>query len=70
MPVYLTTEEVAAHLRVSPVTVRWWWREGSGPPGLKIGRRVLYPIDQFEVWIRSHAKRDTNAVPVEASRAR
>lgn len=53
MPTYLTTGEVAELCRTSPETVRYWRHIGTGPTGVKVGRRVLY--DQAEVveWIAS-----------------
>jgi excisionase family DNA binding protein len=50
-PEYLTTQEVADHLRTSPETVRYWRHIGSGPPSWKCGRRVLYPRADLDLWI-------------------
>jgi DNA-binding transcriptional MerR regulator len=54
----LTTEEVAAHFRTSPATVRYWRHIGIGPTGVRVGRRVLY--DELEVnrWWESKVGRD------------
>lgn len=38
----MTTEEVAALLRTTPETVRYWRHIGKGPKSFKVGRRVLY----------------------------
>lgn len=38
----LRTEELADLLRTAPATVRYWRHVGYGPPGVKVGRRVLY----------------------------
>jgi DNA-binding transcriptional MerR regulator len=46
---YLTTEEVAALLRTSPQSVRYWHHSGTGPKSFKIGRRRLY--DRADVYI-------------------
>ncbi|HET6877723.1 MAG TPA: helix-turn-helix domain-containing protein [Jatrophihabitans sp.] len=48
---YLTTAEVADVLRTSPETVRYWRHIGTGPKSFKIGRRVLYSVDDLETWI-------------------
>lgn len=48
---YLTTEEVADALRTSVETVRHWRKNGRGPQGFKLGRRVLYDIDDVEAFI-------------------
>lgn len=49
----LTTTEVAAMLRTSPSTVRYWRHQGTGPQGVKVGIRVLYRRDSVEAWLRS-----------------
>jgi len=46
----LYTTEVAAMLRTTPETVRYWRHMGTGPKSFKIGRRVLYQradVDSF-----------------------
>lgn len=45
---YLTTEEIAERYRTSPETVRFWRHVGKGPKPVKIGRRVLYDLDELE----------------------
>lgn len=50
---HLTTEEVAARLRLkSPQTLRAWRRLRKGPPFRKFGSRVLYPEDKLAEWER------------------
>lgn len=39
---YLTTAEVAERYRTAESTVRYWRHIGTGPNGVRIGRRVLY----------------------------
>ena len=56
MPKYLTTAEVADLCRTSPETVRYWRHVNKGPKSFKLGRRVLYAMDDVEAWVR--AKRD------------
>jgi excisionase family DNA binding protein len=51
---YLTTEEVAERVRTSASTVRYWRHVGLGPPGARVGRRVLYDEDAVDQWIRAH----------------
>ena len=50
---YLTTNEVAERLRTSPETVRYWRHIGTGPRGLKVGRRVLYAEEDVTTWLES-----------------
>lgn len=53
---FLTTEEVAARYRTSPATVRWWRQSGTyGPKGIKVGRRVLYALEEIDKFEQSLA---------------
>jgi hypothetical protein len=47
---YATTAEVADRYRTSTGTVRYWRHIGYGPRGVKVGRRVLYPVAELERW--------------------
>ncbi len=49
----MTTEEVARQLRTSPDTVRYWRHTGYGPPGTKVGRRVLYDRMAVQDWLKT-----------------
>lgn len=49
----LTTDEVADLYRTSPATVRYWRHTGYGPPGRKVGRRVLYARGDVEAFWQS-----------------
>lgn len=53
---YLTDEEVCQRLRelVTVGTLRNWRYLGIGPSYVKIGKAVLYPLDQLIAWERSH----------------
>jgi hypothetical protein len=48
----LTTEEVAQRFRTSPETVRFWRHSGKGPRSFKVGKRVLYALEDVEAWER------------------
>jgi excisionase family DNA binding protein len=48
---YLTTEEVALLLRISPDTLRWQRYVGRGPSSFKVGRRVLYAREDVEKFV-------------------
>lgn len=52
---YLTTQEVAALLRTSAETVRYWRHVGKGPRSFKIGRRVLYAREDVREFV-AHAR--------------
>jgi hypothetical protein len=58
-----TDEDTAAYLReVSPRTLERWRALGSGPPWVKIGRRVRYSPPAVKAWVAAQ----TQARPVEA----
>jgi hypothetical protein len=52
---YLTNEEAAAFLRLSPGTLEKQRVVGGGPRFRKFGRRVLYAVQDLEVWANSRA---------------
>jgi excisionase family DNA binding protein len=58
-PKYLTTSEVAERFRTSAETVRYWRHVGKGPKSFKLGRRVLYDIEDVEAWLED-ARRSAN----------
>lgn len=53
---YLTNEEVVERYRnqVSEGTLRNWRSKRIGPSFIKIGKAVLYPIEELERWDRSN----------------
>jgi Helix-turn-helix domain len=53
--IFLTETEMVSRYRgkVSAGTLKNWRSQGRGPPFVKIGRQVLYPIEQLEAWERS-----------------
>ena len=48
--VFLTQEEVAKLLRISPRTLERRRCTGGGPKFVKAGRRVLYRLEDVENW--------------------
>lgn len=48
---YLTMAEVADTLRTPIETVRYWRHIGKGPASFKVGRRVLYAVEDVEAFI-------------------
>jgi predicted DNA-binding transcriptional regulator AlpA len=59
---FLTTADLAARYRTTPPTVRYWRHVGTGPRGVKIGRRVLYPLAEVERWEREKAAAERGGV--------
>jgi hypothetical protein len=57
-PAYLTTAEVAEHYRTVPSVIRYWRHSGTGPKGVLVGKRVLYPraeVDKYDRQLRERA---------------
>ena len=50
---YLTNDEAAAFLRLSPRTLEKQRVIGGGPRFRKFGRRVLYAVEDLEAWANS-----------------
>lgn len=48
---YMTTAEVAETARTPVETVRYWRYVGKGPKSFKVGRRVLYALEDVEAWL-------------------
>lgn len=61
---FLTVDEVAARYRgeVSTGTLRNWRAMRVGPAFVKIGKAVLYPVDELNAWDKK------NLVACRASR--
>ena len=47
----LTTEEVAAYLKVPVETLYTWRHKGTGPPALKVGRHLRYRVRDLAAWL-------------------
>ena len=61
MPDYITTEEVAEILRAPAETIRYWRHVGKGPASFKIGRKVLYAVEDVEAFIAAARQADPSA---------
>ena len=49
-PQFLSNDEAAIFLTLSPRTLEKMRVVGGGPPFSKLGRRVTYAIDDLEAW--------------------
>jgi len=58
---YLTNDEAAAFLRLSPRTLEKHRLNGGGPRYRKFGRRVLYAVDDLETWANARCFENTSA---------
>ncbi|MGB3186889.1 MAG: helix-turn-helix domain-containing protein [Ornithinimicrobium sp.] len=50
-PMFLTVQEVAELLRVSPATFRAWTAKGEGPPAMRFGKQIRYRPDRVFEWV-------------------
>lgn len=51
---YYTSKEAGDIRRRTEVALATERSRGQGPPFVKDGRRVLYPVDEFERWLADH----------------
>lgn len=59
----LTTEEAAAYLRLQPGTLEVWRCRGRGPKYHKIGRRVIYDLQDVQDFASSHTVLTVDSCP-------
>lgn len=51
---FYTLEEIARELHIAPATARNRLTLGLPmPPSIRVGRRRLFPVDEYEKWIAS-----------------
>jgi hypothetical protein len=50
---YLSEAEAAKQRRKSPRTLRAERQRGDGPPFVRDGRNILYPIASFREWLKA-----------------
>ena len=51
---YFPEETLCRELNESPRTARLRRQRGEGPPYVRIGRKILYPIEGFKLWLKRH----------------
>jgi hypothetical protein len=49
---YFPEETLCRELNESPRTARLRRQRGEGPPYVRIGRKILYPIEGFRLWLK------------------
>ncbi len=59
-PTFLTVDETAELLRMSPVTLGRWRIDGKGPAHTKFGRRVVYAHSDLMHWARKQRRASTS----------
>jgi DNA-binding transcriptional MerR regulator len=60
----LTIEEVAERTRAPVATLRFWRHKGIGPPGFKLGRRVVYLERDVQEWIDDRRQTAASTCPL------
>lgn len=72
---FYTLEEIARELHIAPATARNRLTLGQPmPPSIRIGRRRLFPADEYEKWIASQLARsddfdETSHHPAQSTRS-
>ncbi len=66
---YLTQQEAAAYLRLSPRTLERHRVEGTGSRFVKLGRRVLYRRSDLDDWAASRTFGSTSEAEADAATA-
>jgi len=59
-PPYLTNDEAATYLRLSPRTLEKQRVIGGGPKFRKFGRRVMYALTDLDAWADSRSFETTS----------
>lgn len=47
----ITTAEVHARTGIPVETLRYWRWAGRGPKSFRLGRRVVYDLDDLDSWL-------------------
>jgi predicted DNA-binding transcriptional regulator AlpA len=68
--VLLTPRETAKHLRCSERKLERHRLVGDGPPFVKIGAAIRYPLSELEKWLAERIQRSTSETGTLAGRQR
>lgn len=66
----LNTTDAATYLGIQPNTLEAWRSQGKGPRYAKLGRRVMYDLNDLENWFTAKCVEtsDSASEPVHSSR--
>ena len=56
----ITPEILAQRWNLNPTTLSQWRWNGRGPQYLKLGRRVMYRLEDIEAFEEQQVRRDTS----------
>ena len=65
---YLSNDEAAKFLKLSPRTLEKQRVVGGGPRFRKFGRRVVYALEDLEMWANERVCASTSDVPARDKR--
>jgi predicted DNA-binding transcriptional regulator AlpA len=65
---YLTVGDAARFVGLAEQTLNSWRVSGHGPAYHKLGRRVVYDVEELERWIQNRRLRHTSDEGVRATR--
>lgn len=54
---WLSREELGAQLGLSPSTLKRWEGSRTGPPCVRVGRRIVYRLEAVREWLRDQEAR-------------
>jgi DNA-binding transcriptional MerR regulator len=57
---FFNTPEAAEYLRLRPATLEHWRSIGGGPPYRKLGRRVVYAMEDLERFADERQRSSTS----------
>lgn len=58
---YLPEDQIAEKRKVSKRTLRSERQRGEGPPYVKDGKRIYYPLDGFRDWLKARTHQPIRA---------
>lgn len=64
----LTLDQAAARIHRSPDTLRYWRKRNEGPRSFRLGRRIVYSLDDLERWIDEQRAAEPWDTPAGSSR--
>ena len=66
---YLTDEQLAAGLGISPRTVKRWMAMGEGPPSIRIGKKRRFRRAAVTKWLEARERAYLGPAPPKPRRA-
>jgi hypothetical protein len=58
---YVSADQLAELLEVTPRTVARWHVERTGPPRTKVGKKVLYSLASVRAWLKDREEEEVRA---------